>query len=503
VALAHLAEARDLTGDRRRRAELGLELARAHADFFHWVEAVDASEAALADLRDDEPDLRAKLEVQLVVAGLRVAPRVSRVPPALERLAGNVHSGAPGADYLLAQGMVGFWIDGRPAAGVRAPLEQAFAKRGAVSENWDTRGPAAWALIFAEGYDTAQAVLMSMRAEVERSGSARGLFTTFMTLGLLNLRLGALPEADSAARIGLRVLEGRGFAPGLRLLASVLIDIGIEAGQLDEAQAVLDLLGLTELPADLSTVIAVAARARLRLAQGRPAEALADFEKVRALYSPQTWGLEMQDNGFVHARSGAALALLQLGEPEQARELADQELAGARAFGAPRALGVALRVAGLAHGGAEGLELLEESVGVLRGAPAQLERGHSLWALGATLRRHGQRAAAREPLSEALELAARCGARPLAAQARDELAAAGARPRSPWRTGVEALTPGELRVARLAVEGRTNREIAQALYVTLKTVEGHLARVYDKLEIAGRGELAQGLLGEKTRVPSP
>jgi ATP/maltotriose-dependent transcriptional regulator MalT len=398
--------------------------------------------------------------------------------------------------------MVGFWIEGRPAADVRAPLEEAFARPGPVTGNWDSRGPAIWALISAEGYDTAHAVLESMRAEVERSGSARGLFTTFTMLGLLSVRLGALPEADAAARIGLRVLEGLGFDRGLRLLASVLIDIAIEAGQLDEAESVLDRLRPTELPAELSTVIAGAARARLRLAQGRPAEALADFEKVRALYSADTWGLEMHDNGFLHARSGAALALLQLGEREQARQLADQELADARAFGAPRALGVALRVAGLAHGGAEGLELLEESVAVLRGSPAQLERGHSLCELGATLRRHGDRAAAREPLSEALDLAARCGARALAARAREELSASGARPRSAWRTGVEALTPGELRVARLAAEGRTNREIAQALYVTLKTVEGHLARVYDKLQIGGRGELAQGLLGEKTRVPT-
>jgi DNA-binding CsgD family transcriptional regulator len=285
-------------------------------------------------------------------------------------------------------------------------------------------------------------------------------------------------------------------------LASVLIDIAIEAGQLDEAESALDLLRPTELPAELSTVIAGAARARLRLAQGRPAEALADYVKVRALYSPETWGLEMHDNGFLHARSGAALALLQLGGREQARELAGQELADARAFGAPRALGIALRVAGLTHGDGEGIALLEESVAVLRDSPAQLERGHSLCELGAALRRSGHRAAAREPLSEALDLAARCGARTLAARAREELKAAGARPRSEWRTGVEALTPSELRVARLAAEGRTNREIAQALYVTLKTVEGHLARVFDKLRIAGRGELAQGLGGEKTRVPT-
>ena len=123
---------------------------------------------------------------------------------------------------------------------------------------------------------------------------------------------------------------------------------------------------------------------------------------------------------------------------------------------------------------------------MLRSSPALLERAHSLAELGAALRRAGQRAAAREPLAEALDLAARCGARPLAARAREELKAAGARPRREWRTGVEALTPSELRIVRLAAEGRTNREIAHELYVTLKTVEGHLSRAYTKLGIEGR-----------------
>jgi DNA-binding CsgD family transcriptional regulator len=67
---------------------------------------------------------------------------------------------------------------------------------------------------------------------------------------------------------------------------------------------------------------------------------------------------------------------------------------------------------------------------------------------------------------------------------------------------VEALTPSELRVVRLAAAGRTNREIAHELYVTLKTVEGHLARAYNKLGIEGRGELPRVLEGEKTRVPT-
>ena len=168
-------------------------------------------------------------------------------------------------------------------------------------------------------------------------------------------------------------------------------------------------------------------------------------------------------------------------------------------FGTPRAVGVSLRAAGLARGGQDGLALLSESVSALRDSPALLERAHSLTEFGAALRRGGERAAARGPLGEALELAARCGATPLAIRAREELSAAGARPRRVWRTGIEALTPAELRVARLALRGRTNREIAHELYVTLKTVEGHLARVYSKLGIGGRQELV-GVLEEKTRV---
>ena len=199
----------------------------------------------------------------------------------------------------------------------------------------------------------------------------------------------------------------------------------------------------------------------------------------------------------MHARSSAALALLRLGEQDHACELAGAELADVRGFGAPRALGIALRAAGLARGGPEGLALLRESVAALESSPALLERAHSLAEYGAALRRSGQRAAARDPLARALELAARCGARPLAARARDELKAAGARPRRPWRTGVDALTPGELRVARLAAEGRSNREIAGELYVTLKAIEGHLARAYAKLGIDGRDQLPRALGSRK------
>jgi DNA-binding CsgD family transcriptional regulator len=458
------------------------------------------SERALADLGEADPALAARLEAELVVAGLRDARRALRVLPVLEQLSARRLEGAPAEAYAVARGIGALWVAGRPAAEVALPLQAAFAHAGPLDENWDLRAPGLWALLMAEGFSALDTVLQSMLAEVRRSGSARGLFVTYVTSGLLKLRLGALPEADTAARVGLRVLQTADFAQGLPLAATVLADTAVEAGELDEAQALLDLLPREGFLAGLATVQIPAARGRLYLAQGRAACALAEFERCRALFSADVWGMEMHDNGYLHARSGAAQALLRLGEPEQARELAQAELADARTFAAPRALGIALRVAGLAHGGKPGLELLNESVAVLRNSPAQLERAHSLAELGAALRRAGRRTAAKEPLAEALDLAARCGARPLAARAREELKATGARPRREWRTGVEALTPSELRVARLAADGQTNREIAQALYVTIKTIEGHLARAYGKLEIAGRAELAHALEGEKTRV---
>lgn len=94
-----------------------------------------------------------------------------------------------------------------------------------------------------------------------------------------------------------------------------------------------------------------------------------------------------------------------------------------------------------------------------------------------------------------LELAAACGAEPLAERARTELNAAGGRARREALSGVESLTPSERRVAAMAAEGMTNREIAQALFVTPKTVEVHLSNAYRKLGIASRRQLAAVLPG--------
>ena len=490
-ALVLLEEALRLAASPRERAGIALEVGEAYAALFRWTDAVDVIERALAELGDADLELTGRLEGELVVCGLHDARRADRVGPVLARL-GSSREEVASEPVAVAQAMT-MLLSGRPASQIAALLEGTLGRTGPETENWDTRAALLWVLVVAERFGTVEESLVPMLAQVQRGGSARGFVAAYSTLGLLKLRLGALDEADAAARVALRVLQEGDLAPGLGFAATILSNIAVEAGEFGEAQALLDLLPQQDWPAGVSTVLIPAARGRLRLAQGRATDALADFQACQALFAADVWGMPIRETGYVHARSGAALALSRLGEHERARELAEAELADVRVFGAPRALGIALRAAGLAHGGPEGRALLEESVAVLDRSPALLERARSLAELGAALRRDGQRAAAREPLGRALELAARCGARPLADRARDELRATGARPRRPWRTGVDALTPSELRVARLAADGRSNREIAAELYVTLKASEGHLAHAYAKLGIQGRDQLPPAL----------
>jgi DNA-binding CsgD family transcriptional regulator len=154
-------------------------------------------------------------------------------------------------------------------------------------------------------------------------------------------------------------------------------------------------------------------------------------------------------------------------------------------------------MAGLVRGGEEGLGLLRKAVNTLRASPALLWRAEALVDLGAGLRRHGHRAEACDVLREGMDIAHRCGAVPLADRAAAELRTAGARPRRRVTTGADALTASEHRVAELAATGMTNKEIAQSLFVTLRTVEMHLSNVYGKLGISSRQNLRAAFAADR------
>jgi ATP/maltotriose-dependent transcriptional regulator MalT len=293
-------------------------------------------------------------------------------------------------------------------------------------------------------------------------------------------------SAEDEARQAVDALAGLGLVSP----TAQLVDALLERGAITEALEVLERTDSAGDPApNLFSILFLPRRIRLRVAARQIDDALGDLALA------ERWAAEasIERAAAIPWRVEGALACLAAGQAERARSLANDQLKLARAFGAPGTLGIAQRTAGVVHGGDGGLELLADSAGTLAATPLRLEHAKSLAALGGAQRRAGQRSQARVTLAEALDLADACGSSAVAAQARDELVVAGARPRRNRSHGPDALTERELRTATLAAQGMTNAEIASDLFVTAKTVERHLTNCYAKLGIASRRELPAAL----------
>jgi len=203
--------------------------------------------------------------------------------------------------------------------------------------------------------------------------------------------------------------------------------------------------------------------------------------------------LQGANAGWIDDLAVAADIHRALGEDAAARKLTERALELARAWDAPGALGVALHAQARLGGEGEPVALLGEAVEQLAASPRRLEHAKALVALGASLRRRGNRADSREPLRAGYDLARHCAAQGLAETARGELRASGVRVRREALSGVDALTPSELRIAEMAATGLSNAEVAQELFLTVKTVEMHLTHAYRKLGVSGRPQLAEAL----------
>ena len=265
----------------------------------------------------------------------------------------------------------------------------------------------------------------------------------------------------------------------------------IERGDLDRAERLLAASGFPEeLSPNGQFMYFHLVRGRLRLEQRKTEAAIRDLLSL----GEHSRAIGHRNPAFMPWQPHAVLALHAAGREAEAAELALAALDRARIWGSAAMTGMLLRTLGLVEGGTSGEQLLQEAVEVLAGSRARLEHAKALVELGAALRRGNSRSAAREHLREGLELAHKLGAAPLEERARTELLATGARPRRLTLTGLESLTPSERRVAEMAAESMTNKDIAQALFVTPKTVEVHLSSVYRKLEIASRSQLPEALV---------
>ncbi len=490
-AVEHLRAALAATADSRRRAQMTHDLALGLIAPGRYVEAVRMLEEAIESVRTADPELARRIDAELICAARLVADtlpvcreHIARLPPAI---AGRT----PGERMLLATLAQQHTIDGGPAADAVALATRAV-RGGLVAEQSGDSGlviDAVFALIIGGDLELAEDTIEAALADVRRRGSVIGFARQSCMRALLSIERGALADAESDARSTIDAAWDPGYRIA-RMAYGPLIGALVDQGRLEEANAELTAAGLQGEIADTFMLnFVLFSRARLRGAQGRPADAAADLEPLAE--RERKW--RANNPAAFPWRSQLALARAHEGDVAGAIALAQEELELARTVGTMGAIGRALRVLGLLYGGQTGLPLLHDSLAVLAGSAWRLEHARTLVALGGAIRRAGQRTAAREPLHAGMELAHTCGAGALAERARAELVAAGARPRRIMRSGVDALTASERRVAAMASDGMTNREIAQALFVTMRTVEVHLTHAYQKLNIRSRDELAGAL----------
>jgi DNA-binding CsgD family transcriptional regulator len=340
-------------------------------------------------------------------------------------------------------------------------------------------------LLWADALEDATRVATEAMDWANRNGSLPVFAMAARLRAFALWRRGSLAEAEADATSALEHAELPGFPPyGYGALANVLL----ARGKIAEADEIL-LEAPFEPGSNRAVFYYLQARARLHAASRRPEEALEDLFACGRL--EREW--EIRTPAFCNWRADAAPLLASLERREEALRLAREELDRSRAFGAPGSLGAALRTLGVLEPGAAGIALLMQAVDVLATSPARLEHALALLELGAASRRAGHRADAREPLRRALELARDCGADAVVARAHDELVAAGARPRRDPIESRSELTASELRVARMAAGGMTNREIAQGLFLTENTIQTHLRNAFRKLDIRSRSQLARSL----------
>jgi DNA-binding NarL/FixJ family response regulator len=493
-AVGHLARSVAATVDPRLRATRAFALAQCEVMAGDFPRAVATLGDALGALGGHDPELELALEVTRYWAGRQDLRTYASVAGRI----GDLRLRAEGPDSATRRELLVYLTleatNTETFAVARDLMEGALAAPGLLAFHPPESVPvitAAFALCCLGSLDVFDALYEEALADLSRRGILLGFvaLSTFRCMALL--RRGRPADAEAEARGTLEAAAMAGWKYGSPALLAFLVDALLDQGKEKVAMAALQEHGQLsrELPTSFAVNLLLDARGRLRVAQADPRSGLEDL----MLCGERLEALGVRCPGVIAWRSHAALAHLALGQRAAARRLSEEELALARRFAAPSAVGGTLSVLGLAIGGADGIACLREATEVLEASPARLELARALVNLGAALRRSGQRVQAREHLHRGLEMATLAGAADLAASAHEELLATGARPRRVFVHGIDALTARERRVARMASEGMGNPEIAQALFITRKTVENHLANTYRKLGIASRTELAKTL----------
>jgi DNA-binding CsgD family transcriptional regulator len=485
-AVAHLEAAVALAAEPAERAALLLEFGRALHHAGRLAEAGAAFERGRDEIEGGVPGLAADLEAAYLNSAMHAASRAADAYRRGDAILADLRV-ATRVDRELASTAMMMWLfAGRGRDDVLAVAHRldAAGRLGAGTADSRTLPYVVGTLIWCDDFRAAAEALAFMFADAERRGSVRRFAMASQLRSRQLLCTGPIGDAVADARAAVEVWRG-GRQMYLHAAGYCLVCALLEHDEADEAAAALAVGDAQQPASPFFAAFRHMAAGHLAAARSDDADALAAFlEAGRCLTQLLT-----VNPAVLPWRSEAGLAAQRLGRHDQARALIAEELQLAERFGAPRPIGVASRAAARLERGEVALQRLLSACDILAASGAHVEHARTLVELGAAIRRAGRAADARPTLRNGLALAEEIGAAALARRARDELRLAGGRARSS-AGAVGGLTPSEQRVAALAAAGQTNRQIADELFLTVKSVEWHLGNTYRKLDIRGRGELA-------------
>jgi DNA-binding CsgD family transcriptional regulator/tetratricopeptide (TPR) repeat protein len=489
-AMRALAVAVEAAGDDAEQVRSRLLL----ADAARYAGDLARAEAQLRMLARRLPEMESDLqrEVQAVIVDsswdhLPLRPLAGELLEAIE----IDDLGAGDADALLLVGVaMQALFDGQPASVAASHAARAL-EACASGASAPARLPLLHAIVVLAAcgeHDRARAELAEARADPALQASTLGRAVEAAICARVDLAAGRLTDARATASFATdltahgagSVAVVAGLALGDVLLA---LDRPVEA----ESAARRGIGAVVDpVPASLGALL----RARARIALGGRRAGLLEL-----LEAAERLGPYARNESYLPWREDAVACLMAADRHQEAVTIAEAGLANQRAFGEPVGLARALMAAATTT--PEPLAPLEEAVALLQGTPNAHERARALLAHGTRLAAGGELAAARERLAAGARDAAAAGAPRLARRIADALTAAGGRPRAMPLQPTDTLTPAEWRVARLAAARQTNRDISAELFLTEKTVEGHLTSIYRKLGINGRATLGDTLRGHE------
>jgi DNA-binding CsgD family transcriptional regulator len=477
-AAEHLQQAHRRAGDAAVRGHALVLLAQSiPGEMTARRRLIELVEEALpgAERRDREVAMRLRAVLALEGVGVDATPAGNTLGEAV--FLGHVVFGRMGPDATAAEIAD---IAGRAARQVDGLLDDGAASLAFTGMILGLR--------WADRLDEAERLLDRAIAVARRRGSTIDFGSAMTLRAVVRRRAGRLHDAEADARVALAAALGPEwyFARGVVPLVGSLLD----QGRVAEARRELaDVVADEEIPDSPPMTPVLLARMWVEAAEGEHVSALADWREAvqRAGRGVNAGWIEdlVVVAGVHHAR----------GDQSAAAAAAAQALELARRWDTPGAIGQALHAQALIAGPDTSLDTLRSAVDLLERSPARVVHARACVTFGGALRRRGRRVDSRAVLREGYEIALACGADALAETARSELRASGIRLQREPVSGADALTPSERRIAEMAADGLSNAEIAQELFLTVKTIEMHLTRAYRKLDVRRRAQLAKALAG--------